>query len=73
METADYKNINFIVWDVGGRDKIRALWRHYMQSKQAFIFVVDSADRERLQEAAVRIYFCIFFSDTWLIHLLLIS
>ena len=23
----EYKNINFTVWDVGGQDKIRPLWR----------------------------------------------
>ena len=29
VETVDYKNISFTVWDVGGQDKIRPLWRHY--------------------------------------------
>ena len=29
METVEYKNISFTVWDVGGQDKIRPLWRHY--------------------------------------------
>lgn len=24
----EYKNISFTVWDVGGQDKIRPLWRH---------------------------------------------
>ncbi len=60
METVDYKNVNFTVWDVGGRDKIRPLWRHYMQNTQALIFVVDSNDRERLQDAAVRIFLHFF-------------
>ncbi len=53
METVNYKNISFTVWDVGGRDKGRVLWRHYMQGTQAVIFVVDSNDRERIQEVAV--------------------
>jgi ADP-ribosylation factor protein 1 len=39
------------VWDVGGQDKIRPLWRHYFQNTQAIIFVVDSNDRERCSEA----------------------
>ena len=30
VETVEYKNINFTVWDVGGQDKIRPLWRHYV-------------------------------------------
>ena len=40
------------VWDVGGQDRIRALWRHYYQNTDAVIFVVDSSDVERLDEAA---------------------
>ena len=41
----------FTVWDVGGQDKIRPLWRHYYQNTQGIIFVVDSNDTERLEEA----------------------
>jgi len=51
VETVEYKNISFTVWDVGGQDKIRPLWRHYFQNTQGLIFVVDSNDRERAQEA----------------------
>jgi len=51
VETVEYKNINFTVWDVGGQDKIRPLWRHYFQNTQGLIFVVDSNDRERVGEA----------------------
>jgi GTPase SAR1 family protein len=39
------------VWDVGGQDKIRPLWRHYFQNTQGIIFVVDSNDRDRVDEA----------------------
>merc|ERR1711975_127545 len=52
VETVEYKNINFTVWDVGGQDKIRPLWRHYFQNTQGLIYVVDSNDRERISEAA---------------------
>ncbi|KAL2505193.1 ADP-ribosylation factor A1B [Abeliophyllum distichum] len=38
VETAEYKNISFTVWDVGGQDK-------------GLIFVVDSNDRDRVVEA----------------------
>ena len=27
VETVNYKNIQFICWDIGGKDKIRPLWR----------------------------------------------
>ncbi|XP_009863696.1 PREDICTED: ADP-ribosylation factor 4, partial [Apaloderma vittatum] len=55
VETVEYKNICFTVWDVGGQDKIRPLWRHYFQNTQGLIFVVDSNDRERIQEAAAEL------------------
>src|SRR5215217_5497955 len=51
VETVDYKNISFTVWDVGGQDKIRLLWRHYYQNTQGLIFVVDSNDRDRIDDA----------------------
>jgi len=51
VETVEYKNISFTVWDVGGQDKIRPLWRHYYQNTQGIIFVVDSNDRDRIDES----------------------
>lgn len=36
VETVEYKNISFTVWDVGGQDKIRPLWRHYFQNTQGW-------------------------------------
>ena len=51
VETVTYKNTKFNVWDVGGQDKIRPLWRHYFSGTQGLIFVVDSNDRDRMDEA----------------------
>eukprot|EP01092_Planopodium_desertum_P007951 TRINITY_DN3286_c0_g1_i1.p1 TRINITY_DN3286_c0_g1~~TRINITY_DN3286_c0_g1_i1.p1 ORF type:complete len:187 (+),score=7.19 TRINITY_DN3286_c0_g1_i1:77-562(+) len=51
VETVSRKNVVFSVWDVGGQDQIRGLWRHYFLNTQAVIFVVDSNDTNRLKEA----------------------
>merc|ERR1719221_1928185 len=51
VETVEYRNLNFTVWDVGGQDKIRKLWRHYYQGTQGLIYVVDSNDRDRTEVA----------------------
>merc|ERR1711971_1302386 len=48
VETVQYKNMSFTVWDVGARSKVIPLWRHYYQGCQALIFVIDSTDRYRL-------------------------
>uniref|UniRef100_A0A1A7X362 ADP-ribosylation factor 5 n=1 Tax=Iconisemion striatum TaxID=60296 RepID=A0A1A7X362_9TELE len=52
VETVEFKNISFTVWDVGGQTIIRPLWRHYYTNTQGLIFVVDSNDPERIKEAA---------------------
>jgi len=51
VETVEYKNIKFTMWDVGGQDKLRPLWRHYFQNTNGVIFVVDSNDKDRVAQA----------------------
>jgi len=44
-------NVRMTVWDVGGQDKIRRLWNYYFMGSHAVVFVVDSQDRTRIDEA----------------------
>merc|ERR1712226_857640 len=37
--------------DIGGQEKIRGLWRYYYQNTQGLIFVIDSNDRDRIEDA----------------------
>ena len=53
MKTAVGKVFN--IWDVGGQDKTRPLWRSYTRCTDAIIFVVDSADSDRLEEARLEL------------------
>ena len=39
------------MWDLGGQTGLRPYWRCYYQDTNAVVFVVDSADRERLEFA----------------------
>lgn len=32
VEKVQYKNVVFTVWDVGGQEKLRPLWRHYFNN-----------------------------------------
>ena len=50
-EQVQYGSVTFTMWDIGGQDKIRRLWNYYYQNTDALIFVVDSADRDRLDVA----------------------
>jgi ADP-ribosylation factor 1/2 len=56
VETVEYKNINCTVWDIGGQDKIRALWKYYYENTHAIMFVVDSNDPERFDKARDEIH-----------------
>ena len=51
VEQVEYCNISFTVWDVGGQDKLRMLWRHYYNGVDGLIFVVDSNDIQRVDLA----------------------
>ena len=51
VETIEYKGLNLNVWDVGGQDRLRPLWRHYFHNSQGLIFVVDSNDIGRIDTA----------------------
>ena len=48
VETVQYKNLRFQVWDLGGQTSIRPYWRCYYQNTNAVIYVVDAADAERM-------------------------
>lgn len=46
----EYKNINFTVWEVGGQDRVRPLWRHYFSDTSGIVFVLDSADPSAMSD-----------------------
>jgi len=45
-------DLGCVSWDVGGEDKIRPLWRHFLEGIDGLWFVVDSNDKERMEEAS---------------------
>ena len=50
VETFQYKNIEFNAWDIGGQFKLRSLWSHYFDNIDALVYIVDSADHDRIEE-----------------------
>ena len=55
VEKVQYKKLDMTIWDVGGQDKIRRLWKHYYDKNDAVIFVVDSSDSDRIGQAGEEI------------------
>ncbi len=47
----NYKGTQVIIWDLGGQIKMRNIWEKYYETAHAIIFMVDSADIGRLEEA----------------------
>ncbi|RSH81286.1 uncharacterized protein EHS24_008728 [Apiotrichum porosum] len=43
------------VWDVGGQRTLRPYWRNYFESTDAVVWVVDSSDSLRLDDAAAEL------------------
>ena len=37
-------------WDIGGQKAIRPYWKQYYDSTDALIYVIDSADKKRVEE-----------------------
>lgn len=38
------------MWDVGGQKSLRSYWRNYFECTDGLIWVVDSADKRRLED-----------------------
>ena len=51
VERVEYKSLRMTIWDIGGQDKLRPLWRHYYENTNGVIFVVDSCDETRMKTA----------------------
>lgn len=49
VEEVVWKNISFIMWDIGGQESLRQGWSAYYCNTEFVILVIDSTDRERLK------------------------
>lgn len=54
-EKVRLNNKNYMIWDVGGQDKLRPLWRSYTRATDGIIFVVDSSKSDRFEEAKLEL------------------
>ena len=50
IKTLEHRGYTLNVWDVGGQTTIRSYWRNYFEQTDGLVWVVDSADRRRLQQ-----------------------
>eukprot|EP00040_Diaphanoeca_grandis_P018084 m.95061 g.95061 ORF g.95061 m.95061 type:complete len:185 (-) comp26783_c0_seq2:29-583(-) len=50
IKTLEHRGFQLNFWDVGGQKSLRSYWRNYFESTDGLIWVVDSADRMRLED-----------------------
>ncbi len=51
MEELQVNNVNMKIWDLSGQERMRSVWKHYYQSINGIVFVIDASDQNRLQES----------------------
>jgi len=56
VEEVQYKNIKFVMWDIGGQESLRISWANYYTDTAVIIFVIDSTDRDRLPLSKKEMY-----------------
>lgn len=55
-QVSPFKNVTLTTWDVCGQEKIRPLWQHFYTHCECLVFVVDSADHARMDEARTELH-----------------
>ena len=73
VECVEYKKMIFSLWDLGGSLDARAFWRFYYEDTQAIIFVVDSSDLERMDEAREDLHRMLTEHELWDAPLLVLA
>jgi len=63
VDSVTIGNAKLNVWDLGGQERQRILWRHYYTGTDAVIFVIDSFDAARLDEARVELHRLMYERD----------
>ena len=48
IENVKWREYDLTLWDVGGGKQASRLWKHYFDSIDLVLFVVDSSDKKRL-------------------------
>ncbi|KAF7309978.1 hypothetical protein MIND_00370600 [Mycena indigotica] len=50
-ETVQHRGNEITIWEFGGQEKIRPMWRSYLWQGHAFAFVLDASATDRVKEA----------------------
>jgi len=54
IEQVQFRDYSLTFWDVGGQ--ATKLWKHYFDSVDGLVFVIDSTDQTRIAKAKAELY-----------------
>ncbi|KAF2229422.1 ARF/SAR superfamily [Viridothelium virens] len=55
IKTIDHEGYKLNIWDVGGQKTLRTYWKNYFEKTDTLIWVVDSTDRDRLEDCSTEL------------------
>ena len=47
----NYAEYEFCLWDIGGSESIRNVWKRYLNDSHCILYCIDSSDEQRLNES----------------------
>ncbi|TPX62020.1 hypothetical protein SpCBS45565_g07090 [Spizellomyces sp. 'palustris'] len=56
IKSVQQEGFKMNVWDIGGQKSIRPYWRNYFESTDVLIYIIDSADKRRLEETGEELH-----------------
>lgn len=65
IECVEYRKMVFSLWDLGGAKETRGFWRFYYEGSQGVIWVMDSSDRARVEEAREDLHRLLTEHELW--------
>ncbi|XP_065658664.1 ADP-ribosylation factor-like protein 3 isoform X2 [Hydra vulgaris] len=67
------KNIKLDIWDTTGSSAFRPLWKAYVRKSDAIVFVIDSSDNVRFDEAKIELELIVNSKETKGIPVLIVA
>ncbi len=71
IKSLKHDSFKLNVWDIGGQKAIRPYWRNYFDQTDGLIYVIDSADRRRMEETGLgkqKNNYCMIFFIRFNLH-----
>ncbi|XP_063775660.1 ADP-ribosylation factor-like protein 14 [Pseudophryne corroboree] len=53
------KHLQLTIWDIGGQEKLRSFWCYYFENTDGLVYVVDSTNKQTLDEAKKEFQFIV--------------